>query len=32
LPEHEHYLLNEYLTNSADILRNQYPNCGLVFL
>lgn len=31
LPEHEHYLLNEYLTNGADILRNQYPNCGLVF-
>ena len=26
LPEHEHYFLNEYLTNSADILRNQYPN------
>ena len=32
LPEHQHYLLNEYLTNSADILRNQYPSCGLVFL
>ena len=32
LPEHEHYLLNEYLTNSADILCNQYPNCGLVIL
>ena len=32
LPEQEHYLLNEYLINSADILRNQYPNCGLIFL
>ena len=32
LPEHEHYLLNEYLTNSADTLCNQYPNCGLVIL
>ena len=32
LPEQEHYLLNEYLTNSTDILRNQYPNCGLIFL
>lgn len=32
LPEHDHHLLNEYLTNSVDTLRNQYPNCGLVFL
>jgi hypothetical protein len=32
LLEHEHYLLNEYMTNGADILRNQYPNCGLVFV
>ena len=32
LPEQEHYLLNEYLTNSADILHNQYLNCGLIFL
>ena len=32
LPEQEHYPLNEYLVNNADILRNQYPNCGLIFL
>ena len=32
LPEQDHYLLNEYFINSADILRNQYPNCGLIFL
>ena len=32
LPEQEHHLLDEYLTNSTDILRIQYPNCGLIFL
>ena len=32
LLEQEHCLLNEYFINNADILRNQYPNCELIFL
>ena len=32
LPEHEHSLLNEYLTNTTDTLCNLHPNCGLIFL
>ena len=32
LPVKEHDDLNEYLINTADLVRNKYPDHGLVFV